>query len=308
MIPHASNINGVAKLERMLGKGSFGTVWKGIWNGKDIAVKEITLDSVKSSIFLETEISALYQAKTSGCLQYVAEIYDVLFDCRLNRLYFLMELVKGEDLKSFIKGHSAPTQDDAIAVLSMLRIGLDCLHRNFIAHRDIKPANVMIDASVGIVKWIDFGLSCVSSPPESQCDGRLVGTPATRAPEVYADTRYDLSSFPLLNGVWTSIAKTSFEMWRSADIWSFGCLAHELINDGAVYPLNRVMALNHKEKRPMNIFKAIESELRVGLAEEQGNSPFQRGMSGYPKVHPFLMVCLQIDPIKRYQDYSQFSF
>jgi WNK lysine deficient protein kinase len=78
-----------------------------------------------------------------------------------------------------------------------------------VIHRDLKCDNLFIDASEGIVKIGDFGLS--RSVPNGEAESKL-GTPAYTAPEVY-------------NGKYTT----------KADIWSFGLCVLEMVTGESPY-------------------------------------------------------------------------
>ena len=65
----------------------------------------------------------------------------------------------------------------------MLR-GVLHMHRCGVAHRDLKLDNLCVSSADGFVKWIDFGMAHVSSPPcaaSTPADGG-----ASRAPRAPA--------------------------------------------------------------------------------------------------------------------------
>jgi WNK lysine deficient protein kinase len=83
-------------------------------------------------------------------------------------------------------------------------------HSPAVIHRDLKCDNLFIDASEGIVKIGDFGLSrSISSGEEAESK---LGTPAYTAPEVYT-------------GKYTT----------KADLWSFGLCVLEMVTGETPY-------------------------------------------------------------------------
>ncbi len=72
-------------------------------------------------------------------------------------------------LRELIHGDLHDLIDDRL--IRQLILSLDHMHRTGVVHGDIKPDNIMI-SSCGMLKLIDFGLSCYS-----ECSRRNQGTP-----------------------------------------------------------------------------------------------------------------------------------
>lgn len=99
-----------------------------------------------------------------------------------NSFYFVMELVRGEDLSQRLKEQGEPglPHDQVVAWALQVLEALDYLHRRVppVVHRDIKPSNLLLSEE-GRVVLIDFGISCVANPGE----GLWIGTPGYAPPE-----------------------------------------------------------------------------------------------------------------------------
>lgn len=92
------------------------------------------------------------------------------------------------------------------AILRDVLLGLDYLHSNRKCHRDLKSANVLLTKDK--CKLADFGVSAELNET-NELKSSIVGTLSFMAPEVL------------------NTAIEEYAGWR-ADIWSLGCLCHEL--------------------------------------------------------------------------------
>ena len=125
-------------------------------------------------------------------------------------VYVVMELVRGTDLKAWLRAEPRRCKDVLDKFLAAGR-GLAAAHAKGLVHRDFKPSNVMIGED-GRVKVLDFGLAraVATEPPATPCDraesrsesaprpsvsalesqitvaGTLMGTPAYMSPEQHA--------------------------------------------------------------------------------------------------------------------------
>ncbi|CAI8047942.1 Serine/threonine-protein kinase Nek2 [Geodia barretti] len=96
-----------------------------------------------------------------------------------------------------------------VKVLHQLLLALRECHKkrdgvHKVLHRDLKPANVFLD-SRGNVKLGDFGLARILHHNFSLAQ-TFIGTPYYMSPEVFSEKAYD----------------------EKSDLWSLGCLIHEL--------------------------------------------------------------------------------
>jgi len=178
-------LDGRFKIEKMLGRGGMGAVYRARQIAIDRAVA-IKIIIPSESIPKTLEERFFREARIMSGLSHanIVQLYD--FGENDYLLYLVMELVEGELVLSLIqRGRlSAPlVREIAYQVAS----GLIEAHSKGVVHRDLKPGNMLI--SVGPdgrlrVKIFDFG---IAYPRESDVKitktGLMCGTPAYLAPE-----------------------------------------------------------------------------------------------------------------------------
>jgi serine/threonine protein kinase len=127
-----------------------------------------------------------------------------------DKLFLVMELLDGRDLKTHIALHGLPTVADACEAVRQAAQGLHNAHQAGMVHRDIKPGNLFLTSS-GVVKVIDLGVARVF---DSKLTGNQVstfrtvlGTPDFMSPEQWDSTAVD----------------------HRADIYSLGCTLYFLL-------------------------------------------------------------------------------
>src|SRR6516225_8470000 len=114
-----------------------------------------------------------------------------------------MELVEGETIAARLKSGPLP-MTTALLYASQIAAALVEAHSKGIVHRDLKPGNVMIARSG--VKVLDFGLAKSGQDETVTGSHMVIGTPAYMAPEQKDGKPADARS----------------------DIYSFGCMLHEM--------------------------------------------------------------------------------
>ncbi|GIL69607.1 hypothetical protein Vretimale_10256 [Volvox reticuliferus] len=202
----------VELLPIVLGKGSFGRVVEGMYNGTRAAVKLMTRDPLWEQALLHQGVlqheqvaeqrqpSGLSDAFVQSFLQEVQvlsrcehpNIVRLLAACVTPpRLCLVMELME-TSLDRFLYGKSSLSSTEPIPLDKVLWIGIGIskalayLHPT-IMHRDLKPANVLINNAASdkpVVKLTDFGLSRLhmTARPTDHPDA---GTPPYMAPECF---------------------------------------------------------------------------------------------------------------------------
>ncbi|MGQ9525035.1 MAG: PASTA domain-containing protein [Armatimonadota bacterium] len=124
--------------------------------------------------------------------QGVVKLYEV---CRFgDRVCFIMEHVRGIDLKERIKRTSPLSVAAAIDLAVSIAEALEQAHKQGIAHGDLRPANVVVD-SEGRAKVSGFGMAAVLAKADGEMDldaalyaapEMLQGQPPTPASDIYS--------------------------------------------------------------------------------------------------------------------------
>jgi hypothetical protein len=114
-------------------------------------------------------------------------------------LFFVTELVDGEDLKLAIRRRGPFPPAEAAALGATLAEALAAAHAQGVVHRDVKPNNVMMGRD-GSVRLLDFGLARGAGIDMATLTrtGTILGTPGYMSPEQFdahgVDERSDVYS------------------------------------------------------------------------------------------------------------------
>uniref|UniRef100_A0A7S4NZ23 Protein kinase domain-containing protein n=1 Tax=Paramoeba aestuarina TaxID=180227 RepID=A0A7S4NZ23_9EUKA len=130
------------EIQRPVGRGKFGTVFKGKWKGKDVAVKRLQLSS-----FAQTEKSFLREVtalrKAEECRSIVNLVGVCCCPCAI-----VMELWEGGSLYDMIHVRQQKTSlNETLRVLSDVAEALRFLHDSLspsIIHRDVTTRNILL--------------------------------------------------------------------------------------------------------------------------------------------------------------------
>jgi hypothetical protein len=187
----------------VIGRGGMGTVYRARQKNLDreVAIKTVLVGGMAAAAALgRLEKEAL----TVAGLRHpnIVTAYD--FGRLAGRLYFVMELLEGEDLENRITRQGPIEEWMAWHIARQAAWGLAHAAERGIVHRDIKPANLFLVAApegfalpvgVPMVKVTDFGLVLSSGDAESMRltkAGTSLGTPIYMAPEQFSDPHVDL--------------------------------------------------------------------------------------------------------------------
>jgi serine/threonine protein kinase/HD-like signal output (HDOD) protein len=172
-------------IDRHLGVGGMAVVFAARHPalGREVAVKFL-----KPSLMYDPEVAArfLYEAKVTATLKHpnIVEILD--FGEFEHRPYYMMELLKGEDLGARLRPGQRMHYREVVEHLEQICEALDAAHKVGVVHRDLKPENIFIVSNNPLkLKVMDFGVAKSSTEMRSgqTLHGQVLGTPTHMAPE-----------------------------------------------------------------------------------------------------------------------------
>jgi eukaryotic-like serine/threonine-protein kinase len=199
---------GEYKVQGLLGKGGFGTVYRGIHPliGKKVAIKVLHRQLSSNRNMVSRFISEARAVNQIGH----RNIIDIFAFGQLpdGRQYYIMELVNGVSLDRYLRNKGRLHPQEAIPILRAIGRALDAAHGAGIAHRDLKPDNIVVCADEGkpFPKLLDFGIAKLMGSAEGlqykTQTGTPMGTPAYMSPEQClgknVDHRTDVYAFGVM--------------------------------------------------------------------------------------------------------------
>ena len=195
------------KIEKVLGKGSFGSVYlvtrkedQKIYALKSVIMDKLNKKEQENSV---NEVRILASVNHPNVIGYK----EAFWDDQNNTLNIVMEYADDGDLQTKIqnmKKNGGFFDEQLIWSYSIQMIeGLKALHDKKIMHRDLKSANIFL---VKNKKQCKIGDMNVSKVIKEKVLRTQTGTPYYASPEVWNDKPYSYKS----------------------DLWSIGCVIYEL--------------------------------------------------------------------------------
>ncbi|CAJ1443568.1 unnamed protein product, partial [Effrenium voratum] len=204
---------------RRVGRGGFGEVFQGRWDGVRVAVKEMKDNSpshqeaemlpLVMDFFLE--IAILSQLNHPNIVRFWRGSVELHGQTR--SLLMVTEYIKQGGLSRLLHGHGGPALPDPLTLAQALSFALDVargvqyLHSNRILHLDLKSPNVLC-APVWTAKLCDFGLAKMKGEA-TYVQSTLQGVSPVWAPPEMFDQKEGLT--------------------EKADVYSFAIIFFELL-------------------------------------------------------------------------------
>ncbi|GLB44805.1 putative kinase-like protein [Lyophyllum shimeji] len=217
----------------LVGRGAFARVVEGIWNGKLVAVKELSpkADHKFAHDTIRQEVQIWSRLSHPNILPFYGACLEASKPFIISRL-----CVAGNALK-YLK--SCPDVN-RIKLLHDIAVGMIYLHGQGIIHADLKASNILIGDN-GEALIADFGLSQIQDQVSSSVHVTRTSTPADKVGGTFRWMATEVLEGRGLN--------------KPADIYGFALTAWEFYTNGAV-PFGSVtdaqvfFALVKKGERP----------------------------------------------------------
>eukprot|EP00928_Gymnodinium_smaydae_P027046 TRINITY_DN21039_c0_g3_i1.p1 TRINITY_DN21039_c0_g3~~TRINITY_DN21039_c0_g3_i1.p1 ORF type:complete len:375 (-),score=55.39 TRINITY_DN21039_c0_g3_i1:186-1310(-) len=264
------------KLERPIGYGSYGTVYKAREKGSEtynLAIKEVERRVYKG---VEDQVMGLK-------LPFVADVFNVLKS--LSKVSLVTRVYEGGTVHKYLE----KTSDDKNYALlkswgEQMAYGLWSLHRNKILYRDMKVENTFVrDESLQQVVLSDFGLSKICSA--NACGSKRKGTDSYMSPAMATGRRYGYEID------WWAHAVSLYRMARGGEFPRFKTVevfGRHMVLSSEIANAEGKSILAPIETSHPELFKYLLRILDKTAYENLENDGVRSAMVGKASDHPFL--------------------
>ncbi|XVE61269.1 hypothetical protein DITRI_Ditri06bG0026200 [Diplodiscus trichospermus] len=190
-----------------LGKGGFGTVYKGSWRNKDVAVKRVSKKSHQGKQEFIAEVTTIGNLNHKNLVKLIGWCYEK------RELLLVYKFMPNGSLDKFIFCDEKASMEEStlnweqrLTIIQGVAQALEYLHNGCqkrVLHRDIKASNIMLDSEYN-ARLGDFGLARTIQEKEKTHHStiEIAGTPGYMAPETFlisrATVETDVYSFGVL--------------------------------------------------------------------------------------------------------------
>eukprot|EP01119_Soliformovum_irregulare_P009844 TRINITY_DN236_c0_g1_i31.p1 TRINITY_DN236_c0_g1~~TRINITY_DN236_c0_g1_i31.p1 ORF type:complete len:1303 (+),score=262.43 TRINITY_DN236_c0_g1_i31:316-3909(+) len=195
-------LKGNVIVEKKIGEGQFGEVFRGTWDGNTVAMKKMKEDDAEDFV---SEMATLSKVVHPHVVQYFGMVRVE------EQVYLMMEYMSLGSVKSGMKMLDGNVRS-MLDVAAQSAAGMIHLHDKGILHRDLALRNILFaNAGSGFVaKVADFGMSRVAEKGHYSSIGGKIAV-KWAAPEVLDHHQFS----------------------KASDVWAFGVTLWELFSNGS---------------------------------------------------------------------------
>jgi len=252
---------------QMIGRGGSSKVFKVLSSDHTIlALKKVNLRN-QDEATLEGYLNEISLLKSFSQAEHIIHLIDYEVNRQYESLFVLMEYGEA-DLGRLLKARQGKIDYNFIRFMwQQMLLAVQTVHAAKIVHCDLKPANFLLVG--GTLKLIDFGISkAIMNDTTNIVRENQVGTINYMSPEALQE------SSPV-----GSDAQARIKIGRPSDIWSLGCIFHEMIYGKPPFAQFSLYQRLHK------------------ILDPSYEIPF--GPLDYPTALDVLRICLVRQPKKR---------
>jgi len=274
---------GKYEIERKLGEGGFGIVYK---------ANDTTLDRAVALKQLRAELSSSPEAlerfkqesRSMGGLNQtsIIKVLEVFEDS--GRYFIAMDYMPNGSLADKLKGGTSLSVEKTVEILKPIARAIDYAHGKNLLHRDIKPSNILFTEDDEPV-LSDFGLVKSLLNQGLTTTGSTFGTPEYMAPEQILGR----------------------ELTPSADLYSLGVVAYQMLTGNVPFQGNTPYEIqeNHVHTPPPDIVAinaALPAEFTGIFAKILAKKPGER----YATAREFIQeLDKKVSAIKQEQSFEK---
>ncbi|KAK4004494.1 hypothetical protein OUZ56_006228 [Daphnia magna] len=244
---------------KQLGKGYFGDVFEGKFNGDPVAVKQMTTTTAQKDI-IQREMNTHIELNHVN----VVKLLDVADSADNKFTHLALELCGGTLADYCKEKYSGPELPPDELVLYQIANGLHYIHSRNLVHRDIKPENILISMTTPVQMKVSDLSFVKKTRDDIFSQSKIRGTLQWLAPE-----RLKLLSDP------GNMPAELPDGTIKSDTFSSGCVFFYFLTRGT-HPFGK-----HKVTVPANILKNKQEALvsyKQNLAADDVNGRLLAGL------------------------------
>ncbi len=232
------------RVQSEIGVGGFGAVWRAVDTSLDRPVAIKILDPLltrDAGWVTRFQKEARLMARLDH--PHIVPVYETGEE--LGRLYIVMKLIEGPNLKQQLEAHGPLAWAEAVRIVADVAGALDYAHKNGIIHRDLKPDNIILGGGGPMLTDFGFARLVGGHSLSLSMSGGIVGTPAYIAPEVWEGKPAE----------------------KGADIYALTCILYKMITGDTLFDGESTPAIMMAHFQPVSLPDAWPEGVPAGIAK-----------------------------------------
>lgn len=193
----------VVSQKKKVGKGSTAAVYQAMYQGEQVAVKQIAMTDHRSKrrIRAYQELNVMNKLHQNG-MPNTLKVYG--FTSCHSALHIVMEYTSAMSIQKLLSKRKPLTWTTRLNIMLQIVESIAWMHSNDYVHCDIKPDNILIDEN-HIIKMIDMGSAkTVAAAKQGELEGTFWYLPREASCNTQATDIYSLSLTLYAIAAWNS--------------------------------------------------------------------------------------------------------